>query len=119
MYVLNKYSRFEKSARILLYIFYFVDRLFQRTGNGRYSTLNENVCRSLASKAGLYLSYKVSQLSAGYKPSIVFENHDGKYEMMIPKEYFEVGVTAIIRESFIIQHLSVILSIFQIKFIVV
>ena len=51
-------------------------------------------------------------LSANYRPSIVFENHDGKYEMMIPKEYFEVGVTAIIRESFIIQHLSVTLSIF-------
>ena len=63
MYILNKYSRFEKSIRILMYIFYFIDRLFQIAGNGKYSSLNENVCRSLATKPGLYLSYKKKLLT--------------------------------------------------------
>ena len=80
MYILNKYSRFEKSIRILLYIFYFIDRLFQKAGNGRYSSLNENVCRSLATKSGLYSSYKISLLSADYRPSILFQNYDNEYE---------------------------------------
>ena len=112
MYILNKYSRFEKSIRILLYLFYFIDRLYQKVGNGKYSSLSENVCRSLATKSGLYLSYKIALLSTNHSPSILFQNYDNEYEMMIPREYLEVCITAVIREGFILQHMPVILSIY-------
>ena len=112
MYIPNKYSRFEKSIRILLYLFYFIDRLYQKVGNGKYSSLSENVCRSLATKSGLYLSYKMALFSTNYTPSILFQNYDNEYEIMIPREFLEVGIIAVIRESFIFQHMPVILSVY-------
>ena len=112
VYLFGKYRNLERCTRVLYAILRFIDKLFKRSGINRYINMNPMLARSLSSTGGMYLSFKISQLTSDYIPLNIYENSEDKRCFIIEKEHFEICFLAIMREAVIMTEMSLILSLY-------